>query len=89
MPVLILFWLNQAYARPGVWGHEESLIGTAASCENQEVTLCVRGGGGDGWLSSWQWGQGGQRGLDGVGGGCPPSPLLPSLTSWPLGAELS
>lgn len=47
---------------------EESLIGTAASCENQEVTLCVRGGGGGwlalflavgaGWAEGTQWGWG-------------------------------
>lgn len=30
----------------GFGGDEESLIGTAVSCENQEVTLCMSGGGG-------------------------------------------
>lgn len=74
----------------GFGGDEESLIGTAVSCENQEVTLCMRGGGGrmaDSLPGSG--GQGGQRELNGVGGGCPPSPLLAPLPAWPLGVELS
>lgn len=42
-------------------------------------------GRGAGWLSSWQWGQGGQRGLNGVGGRVSSkSPLAISviLASW-------
>ena len=59
-------------ARPGpcpAWGLEGEgyLIGTAASCENQEVTLSVRGRGGEGWLPCWGRELGGQRRTDGRG----------------------
>lgn len=58
--------------RPGLcpaWGLEGEgcLIGTAASCENQEVTLSVRGRGGEGWLPCWGRELGGQRRTDGRG----------------------